>query len=120
MDETLLRVGLVSGALSVAAMAALIQRARAKDLARHAEAGRLAPGIYLFTSRSCADCGPARTMLAERLGDAGFREFAWESHPEIFDDMGIDAVPATVVVDPRSRATVYPGLPTGALGDVGP
>ena len=84
------------------------------------EAGGLGPGVYLFSSSTCADCVPARARLVEDLGPAGFVELSWESEPGLFAELGIDAVPCTVIVSEAGEATRFPGMPDGALERLDP
>lgn len=120
MDEVWARAGLILGALSVAAAITLVLRGRTKRSPRAVDPAGLAPGVYLFTSHTCADCRPARRMLTDVLGEGGFTEMNWEREPGTFNEVGIDAVPATLVVDGEGRATLYPGLPGKALARLGP
>ena len=56
----------------------------------------MADGTYLFTSAGCETCTRARDELARR--GAAFDEVKWTDQPEVFDRLGIDAVPSVVVV----------------------
>jgi hypothetical protein len=49
------------------------------------------------------------------LGEDRFHEFAWEEGSETFDRLGIDAVPAVLVVEPGGSGTIFPGQPDRAL-----
>lgn len=69
----------------------------------------LGPGIYFFTSESCADCAPARDRLVGALGDGGYQEISWETQSGLFEELQIEAVPATLIVDDARRSTLYPG-----------
>jgi hypothetical protein len=75
----------------------------------------LDPGVYLFTSATCSTCAQARQTLQTELGGDRFHEFAWEEGSETFDQLGIDAVPAVLVVEPGGRGTIFPGQPDRAL-----
>lgn len=120
MDELLTRLALIGGALVVAAAAALVIRARGRGSPRQIEATGLPPGVYLFTSSTCPDCGSARRVLIQELGDRGFEEIEWEEDPGVFDRLAIDAVPATVVVEQSGAGTVWPGAPEKAITGLGP
>jgi hypothetical protein len=52
--------------------------------------------------------------LDERIGTDGYTEFVWEREPDLFDEVGIDAVPATLIVSGR-LGRIYPGQPDGAF-----
>lgn len=120
MDELWARAGLILGALSVTGAITLLLRARSKRSPRVLEEVKLDYGVYLFTSHTCADCKPAKRMLSAALGESGFTELNWEAEPGTFRELGIDAVPATLVVDRGGRGTLYPGMPQKALVGLGP
>ncbi len=111
MSETGSRIALVAGAILVTLVVTLILRARATGPARKISAIDLAPGVYYFSSATCAECAPARRMLIERFGEGGFSEMSWEQEPGLFHSLGIDAVPATLVVGSRGSGTLWPGKP---------
>lgn len=115
MDEVWLRIGLILGALAVAASIALIQRRRARSPVRSVEARGFDPGVYFFSSSACPTCSQARKKLNAALGDKGYIELVWEEEPGVFDDLGVDAVPAVVVVREDGRGKLYPGQPERVL-----
>ncbi len=115
MDELWARVGLVAGALAVAGVVVLIQRSRATRAVRKVVETGLEPGVYLFTSATCSSCTQARERLEAKLGQDRFRELAWEETSQTFEELGVDAVPAVMVVDDRGRGRIYPGQPDRAL-----
>ena len=115
MDEVWVRVALVAGALAVAGVVVLAQRLRARPSVRTVVETGLAPGVYLFTSATCSSCAQARQTLQTELGEDRFCEFAWEEGSATFDQLGIDAVPAVLVVEPGGGGTVFPGQPDRAL-----
>jgi hypothetical protein len=80
----------------------------------------LGSGVYLFTSATCPDCEVARRLLVESIGPSSFVELSWESHPETFRDIGIGAVPATLIVTEAGSSTIYPGRPDQALEALSP
>lgn len=80
----------------------------------------LDPGIYLFTSASCADCQTARESHIKRFGREGFIEYTWEAEPGIFGTLSIDKVPCSVVVDDARRATLWIGQPDPMIYPVDP
>ncbi|MGH3649714.1 MAG: hypothetical protein ACRDU9_03320, partial [Acidimicrobiia bacterium] len=57
----------------------------------------------------------ARRKLDAFLGEGGYREMAWEREPVRFDELGIDSVPAVLVVGEGGRGRLYPGQPDRAL-----
>jgi len=120
MDEVLARVGLILGAIAVAAAVTASIRWRERKVPRRIDDPGLAPGVYLFTSAACPDCVPARERLTEALGEAGFVEVAWEEQPEVFQRVGAAGVPSTLVVDDSGRGRLWPGQPDAVLKRLGP
>lgn len=118
MDEVWVRFGLVAGALVVAGAATLILRHRATEPLRLLSTTGLAAGTYLFSSDACSTCRSARDKLVARVGEAGFSEFVWESEPRLFAELGIDAVPAVLLVAENGSGTLYRGQPDRALRHV--
>ena len=119
MDEIWARVGLVTGALAVAACVISIQRWRARRPVRTVDVAAKAPGIYFFSSSACPTCDRAREKLDVRLGENGYIEHAWENDPEPFVDFEVDAVPAVVILEEGGRGRLYPGQPDKALSRLG-
>jgi hypothetical protein len=109
MDELWIRVLVVAGALSSALAVVLRQRWRPRGRMTVIAVTRLEPGVYFFSSAACPTCQAAR----KRLGDVvdAYREFVWEDEPARFDELGIDAVPAVLVVDAVGSGRLYPGSP---------
>lgn len=119
MSDLALRLSLILGALVVSfVVVAAIRRARQRPVL--IDPGKLGPGVYLFSSTSCLDCLPARSKLVETLGDRGFVELMWEREPDTFLELGIDAVPATVVVGDDGVARLFAGMPVEALKTLNP
>ena len=112
------RIGLVGAALAVAGAIALIQRRRALSPVRAVETPGLAPGVYFFSSASCPTCRRARETLDASIGDSGYDELVWEEQPLAFRDIGVDAVPAVLIVGEGGRGRLYPGQPERALADL--
>lgn len=75
----------------------------------------LEPGVYLFSSRSCLECDPARERLMEHFGRDGFVEVAWESDRRLFEETGIEAVPTTVLVAASGSTDFVEGVPGSVL-----
>lgn len=118
MSEIWLRLGMVVGGTLLAALVAVLMRRPGARITT--EAVGVAPGIYLFSSSTCADCVPARERLVDELGSAGFVEIRWESEPGLFAELGIDVVPCTVIVSEVGVATRFPGMPDRALERLNP
>jgi hypothetical protein len=113
MDEVWLRVLLVSTVFLVAAGIAMFRRRRPP--VRTIRSLDLAGGVYLFTSDGCETCATARAKLEESLGHGKFSEVTWEREPEHFEALGIEAVPAVLVVDESGNGRLYPGQPPRTL-----
>jgi len=121
MNEFGTRLAWVLGAVVLAVGAVLILRRLAgRRRPVRIRQTTLGSGVYLFVSATCADCEAARHMLVGALGPAGFVELSWESDPGIFRDIGVDAVPATLIVNEAHGSALYPGRPDRALEDLGP
>ena len=120
MNELWIRLFIVAGALVAALVLVALLRMRARGRPELIESVSLKPGIYLFTSSACLDCAPARQSLRETFGVGGFSEISWEDGPETFDELGVTAVPATLVVEGDGGAKLYSGQPTAVLRLLGP
>lgn len=119
MDEVWIRLILIAGALGAALLITMVLRSRSSGSSRHLETTGLAEGVYLFTSSACLDCLSAREALAKSIGDQ-FVEIEWNRNPALFDQLGVSAVPATLLVDPDGSGRVFPGQPGRALSRLGP
>ncbi len=117
MSDVSTRLALILGAVAVTALITLALRTRQRSLESNIA---LSPGIYLFSSATCADCTVARDRLVEMLGEVGFVEFAWEEEPDLFAEMVIDVVPTTLVVRPDSTVERVAGDPSNLLRRRGP
>lgn len=120
MDELVTRLTLIGGALALAVLGVVVMRARARRSTRQVSATGLATGVYLFTSTACPDCETARRKLTGELGEGAFDEIRWEDEPGIFDQLGVDAVPATMIVADDGTGTLWPGAPDRAIARFGP
>ncbi len=119
MTEVGARLLIVLGLVSIVAGTVWWARRRGSGRATFEQA-LLGPGVYLFSSVTCLECEPARDELMAALGADGFEEFSWESHPGLFEDLDISAVPATLIVDDSRRSTLYPGDAAAALDALSP
>jgi hypothetical protein len=119
MSEVWLRVGIVAGGTVVALGIVLVLRRRLTH-PMATETGGLSPGVYLFSSSTCVDCVPARARLLDALGASEFVEIRWEDEPALFADLGIDAVPCTVIISEGGTSTRFPGMPDQALEQLNP
>jgi len=121
MSDVEVRLIAVIGAVGVGMAVSLILRRRpARLVGSELVQNRLGPGVYLFTSLSCPDCETVRAALLDRIGPAGFSELSWETDPEIFRELGVDAVPATLIVTATEGSTLYPGAPSRAMDGLSP
>jgi hypothetical protein len=117
MSDGLTRLAIVMGAVAVAALVTLALRWPRR---RGERVGGIAPGIYLFSSTTCADCAVARSRLVGELGADGFIEVDWETQPDLFARMGIDVVPTTLLVRSDSSSDRMAGDPEVLLRGLGP
>lgn len=115
MDEIWARIGLVLGALAIAGFIVAVQRRRRRVPERDVVAPQLTPGLHFFSSRGCATCAGAREKMVSAVGIDGFTEHVWEEDPGVFSDLGIDAVPAVLVIREGGQGRLYPGRPDRAL-----
>lgn len=120
VSDLTIRLLVVGGVLALVAVAVLFLRHRDRAPSRPLARVSLDPGVYLFTSATCADCHIARERLLERLGRQGFTEYTWEREPGIFETLSIDRVPCSVVVDDARRATLWIGQPDRMIYAVDP
>jgi hypothetical protein len=119
MSDVWGRAAVVATGLMVAGAIGLWLRARSRR-PRDVSRGRLSAGVYLFTSSTCPTCESARRRVVEVFGDGGFEELAWESHPDVFADTGVDVVPALVIVKGSGPGRLYPGASERALAHLDP
>lgn len=115
MDDVWARAALVAGALAVAGVVVLVQRWRAARPRRTSGPTGLAPGLYFFSSSDCETCLQARETLDARLGTDAYTEIEWQERGDVFERVGVDAVPAMVIVSADGRGSIYPGQPERAL-----
>ena len=120
MAEVWLRAGLVVGVVLAAAAVTWSLRRRAAIPVRRIDVSGLEAGVYFFSASTCDTCEAARQALREIAAPAGFTEFAWEQTPEKFAELGVEAVPATLVVPTEGEATLHTGMPRRLRGVGGP
>lgn len=112
MTERLLIV-LVVVAVVVALTALLRRRPRVRryDVA---DTG-LPAGVYLLTSDGCDTCERARVTLVRR--GTPHTELSWQKNPDVFERLGIDAVPSVLTVDESGAGAWFRGgVPSARLG----
>lgn len=102
IERALLVAALV---IVVAAVAGLARRPRVR--ARTLVDVDLEPGVHLLTSEGCASCARARRALEGKAIE--FTESSWESEPDLFERLGIDAVPSVIVADAAGNGTWWRG-----------
>ena len=105
----------MAGALGVAAFVSWLIRRRAQQPVRHLVNVDLGSGPHFFSSTACDSCRSARRKLSEVIGADGFTEHVWEQEPGVFAALGINAVPAVLLVGADGSGTLYPGKPHRAL-----
>lgn len=72
--------------------------------------------MYLFTSTACPTCITAREKLAGKVDV--FEEVVWEEQPGVFSELGVDAVPAVLVVGDGGAGRLFPGQPDRVLREL--
>lgn len=115
MDEIWLRLALIGGVVALAATVILVRQGRGSNPVRVIDAPGFAEGTYFFSSVACTTCSEARAKLESALGSEGYTEIAWEREPGPFEALGIDAVPAVMVVDDRRRGRLHVGRPDPSI-----
>ncbi len=95
-------------------------RRRSRTPHRIVKRSGLAPGVYFFSSSTCADCSPVRDTLIARLGRDGFVEYSWESDRELLSSLDVEVVPSTMVVDEAGVGTLWSGGPGPMFSVVDP
>ena len=105
--QLLVPIGALVVALSVAAVARLVDRRRP----RRRYLGGLPPGVSLFTSQRCPGCDPVRSRLIEVLGPEGFQEIKWTEASQIFTTHMVHHVPTTAAVDESGAGLIWEGMP---------
>lgn len=120
MSDLELRIAMVSGAILVALLVTVVLRIGSSGPSRRVSGIDLAPGTHFFSSASCGQCSPARRLLIEHFGTEGFSEHEWEREPGLFQAIGIDAVPATLLVDSGGSGTLWPGMPVQMFSSLDP
>lgn len=101
------RIAIVLGVVAVVAIVVIVARMRPLTRVRRIEAAGLGRGVHLFTSQDCGSCVDARELLRQRADD--FTEWTWGADPEVFERVGIDAVPSVVVVAEDGTARWHRG-----------
>lgn len=119
MDDIWARVTVVAGTLLMGMLITLVIRVRARRPEVEFEALPLGAGVYFFSSTTCPTCENARTKLNAHLGEEGYTEFVWDEQPRRFVELGVEVVPAVLVVTDSGRARLYPGQPERALARLG-
>lgn len=101
------RLVIVGALVVLVVVVSALARLRPLIRPRLIDAVDVEPGTYFLTSDGCESCGRAREKL-ERHGIA-YEEAEWQTRPELFDSLGVDAVPSLVVVDGSGRAHWWRG-----------
>lgn len=111
MDDLTTRLVVVGvTVVAVVVLSLVLRHLRSRPRRSIATTG-LRPGTYLFTSAGCEECDRARRLLADRSGVGGFVEVAWERDPAVFDRLGVDAVPSTLIVAENGSGVWHAGIP---------
>lgn len=98
MNETLLRLLLITALIVVAAGLAWLAR---RKLSHHppVDIGGIEfdPGLVVFTSTACGRC--REVMTAAKATGAPMREVTFELEPDLQQQVGVVGVPLTLVID---------------------
>jgi hypothetical protein len=116
MDDVWVRASLLVGVLLVAGLVVLFLRRKPSRPERLVPITGLESGLYLFTSTDCPTCQSAREKLSQEM--PGFEEIVWEQQPDRFSDLGVDVVPAVLVVQQDGSGRLFPGQPDRVLRDL--
>lgn len=109
-DQALLVV-----AVAVAVVVAIvILRRRPVVRSRRVSDSGLPAGVYLLTSDACDTCERARATLTRR--GIAHTELSWDKNPEVFERVGVDAVPSVVRIDEKGNGTWWRGGVPRRLG----
>lgn len=120
MNEVWVRVILIVAAFGVAALAMAGALHRSRVAPRRLRATGLDEGVILMTSSACSECAKARDRLDAALGEGGYSEMSWERHPEVFESLDVDGVPAVLVVGADGSGELWAGQPDRVLRTLGP
>jgi len=105
---------LIGVAVLALTLVALLRRRSARRPEHELPATGLPAGIYLLTSAGCATCEDARHRLAA-AGVGEYTELSWESRPDVFTRLDVDAVPSLLVVSSSGMGTIHPGAPSSVI-----
>lgn len=104
MTERLLLVGLVA---VIVVVAVVVLRRRPIVRSRSVSATGLPEGVFLMTADGCDTCRRARDTLTRR--GIAHTELSWEKNPEVFERLGVDAVPSVLRIDETGSGIWYRG-----------
>ncbi|HEY7565856.1 MAG TPA: hypothetical protein VIA81_13100 [Acidimicrobiia bacterium] len=110
MNELEVRALVLAGVVIVVALIARLRARPRKATTRLIHRSDLNPGLYLFSSATCADCIGARKVAKSVAGDAVV-EIAFEADPARFGSFGVETVPTVVVVGRVGEAVEFQGVP---------
>lgn len=107
---------MVVAVLAIAGGLALLLRRSRRPAKRRLDDVDLGAGVYFFSSSTCDTCHAARESLYRMVVPGSLTEYMWEESPDMFEMLGVDVVPATLVVTDHRSAVLYPGVPKTLLG----
>jgi hypothetical protein len=119
MSEPLTRLLIVFGVMLVATLVTWVVRLSARPGAGAVNVD-LEPGVYLFSTLTCADCRPVHELLVKTLGVAGFSQIEWEDNRALFESLAIAVVPTTIVIGDDGKTQRVEGDPSSLLGRLSP
>jgi hypothetical protein len=98
VDETAILV--VAAMLALALLIGSRQRTRSEGGERISVEFGPFPAVLLFTSASCENCGPARTVVFAEAPEIA-KEVVFDLQPGLFELVQLRGVPTTIVADAK-------------------
>lgn len=108
------RLLIVAAVTLVVVVVILALRRRPIVRRRRVRGSDLPAGLYLLTSDGCDTCRRARETLTKRR--IAYTELSWEKNPDVFETLGIDAVPSVVRIEEGGAGTWWRGGVPRILG----
>jgi hypothetical protein len=103
---------IILGALALV-VAVAVWRSTPRAKAKLSEVSRpdLGPGVYFFSSDTCAPCHDTRRVLHSAYGDAVI-EIRFDDDPSGFAQYGVSSVPTVFVLGSDGSGTRLEGVPS--------
>lgn len=101
------RIWLVLALAALVIVLIVVLRRRPVVRGRQIDRSTLPGGVYLLTSDGCDTCERARTTLTRH--QVAYTELTWQKNPELFESLGVDAVPSVLLIDRSGAGTWWRG-----------